>query len=163
MMNTSYDVEYFGIENQAIPYIYKLGIFLPLPYYNIGTSASGGIRTTVSDLSHYLIAHINGGIYNEIIILEEDTINIMHTPQYPNYSQYWLGWNNNIISDKEIGGHTGGSFGGMAYMFMNKSSKIGVLFFINQYKVMSMLPHYLEIYAWLGIIETFWEMTNEFN
>jgi CubicO group peptidase (beta-lactamase class C family) len=66
-----------------------------------------GLRSTIEDLSHYLIMHRNKGLYKDQTILEPDTIQMMHqtTPE----SNYGLGWAND--PSLNISGHTGFLYG----------------------------------------------------
>jgi len=162
MQNTSFHVDDFDICNLAIPYVRKFGLYLPLPHYNIGSSAAGSIRTSISDLSKYLIMHMNEGVYDEVRILEEDTIEMMHTIQYPGTSEYGLGWFI-IESNGEIySGHTGGVFGGIAIMFYRESDNVGVIFFINMNRVFRLWPHYLELFSIQQIQAALFERANDF-
>ncbi|MCX6666511.1 MAG: serine hydrolase [Euryarchaeota archaeon] len=156
MDNSSYHMTDFNVGDLAVSYVWRLGAYIPLSQYDIGSSAAGGIRTTVLDLSHFLIAHMNNGVYNGSRILKEDTINLMHTIQYPNTSdygyQYGLGW---IIDDQANGdtfeGHAGSVFGGLAYMFYRASDHVGFIFFINMNRAFSFVPHPIESFSLKGI------------
>ncbi len=88
---------------------------------------------------------MNGGEFNGVRILEEETVELMHTIQYPN-SRYGLGWMVNLKDDGQIiEGHTGGAPGGTAFMMMSNPGNIGVIFFINYYRD---FYHQLESFAW---------------
>ena len=58
----------------------------------------GGMFTSLNDLSHFFIAHMNNGIYNGVRILNKSTVDEMHTIQHPEIDlflwnlNYGLGW-----------------------------------------------------------------------
>jgi len=129
----------------AVLYYKQLGRRnIRLPHYDFLFAApAGGIRTTVEDLSHFLIAHMNVGIYNGVRILNESTVELMHTIQYPNSSFYpsenhpgmkfGLGWY--YITDennKKYGGHSGGAPGIAAWMMIRLSDNKGIIYFYNR-------------------------------
>jgi CubicO group peptidase (beta-lactamase class C family) len=161
MKNTSFHVSDFEVDELAVPYIRRGGWYIPLPHYDIGCTAAGGIRTSVMDLSHFLLAHMNEGVYKGTRILEKETIELMHTIQYPESSQYGLGWILDTSNDDIYGGHTGGVFGGSAFMFYRDSDNVGVIFFININRVITLRLHLLEQLSWIGIQQHLFEKGTE--
>ena len=154
MLHTSFNLSELDIDNVAIPYHYHNGEFLQINELDYMTGGWGmntdkyprelhypvyGLYTTVIDLSHYFIAHMNGGIWNGIRILEEETVEEMHRIQPPgiidpfNY-YYGLGWVHQkfpFIFNITFSGHTGGSMGVGTMMFYIPDENIGVIFFTN--------------------------------
>ena len=165
MMNTSFYTSDFDKQNLAIPYIWLLNRYLPLPHYEDRNYAAGGLRTSVSDLSHYLIAHMNGGLYDDVRILNEETVELMHTLQYPRnnrtHSGYGLGWKifwgDNYNTSRKVG-HTGAMPGSLTYMYYHPSDNIGVIFFVNQHLVF----RFQELYSWFSILQLLFGKANEF-
>ena len=101
---------------------------------------AGGLYTTVSDLSHFFIAHMNGGVYNEVRILEEETVEEMHciqpTGNYDPYTDFYFGlaWTIGINPsgfNVNITGHGGGIHGVHTWMYYIPSENIGVVYFTN--------------------------------
>ena len=84
MENTSFRLSNLNIDNIAVPYVVQIGEYYPLLHYGILDYAAGGLRTNVLDLSRFLIAHMNGGMYEGTMILSEKSVDEMHTIQYPN-------------------------------------------------------------------------------
>jgi len=120
----------------AIPYGGVLS-HLPLPLYDLAVSSAGGLRTTVLDLAHFLIAHMNDGVYNGTRILKKETIELMHRIHTQNnsgvfhkfdYGYGWMIWN---TTGETVQGHDGDVFGGAATMRYRASDKVGVIFFVN--------------------------------
>jgi CubicO group peptidase (beta-lactamase class C family) len=100
-----------------------------MPIFN----PAGGIRTNVQDLSHFLIAHMNSGKYNEVQILDKETVELIHTVQYPNNSGlYGLGWFKLSIAGESYDLHPGGTYGFSSFMIIRNSDNVGVICFFNQ-------------------------------
>jgi CubicO group peptidase (beta-lactamase class C family) len=89
------------------------------------------LYTTVSDLSHFLIAHMNDGVYNGTRILEKETVALMHEIQPGNQENYGLAWYYQIIGGIYMTGHSGGYPGVNTWMFYNQTEDVGVIFFAN--------------------------------
>ena len=87
MYNTSFYLADLNLSNVAIHYMpYKMGlktILYSQQHFTIFVYPAGGLRTTVVDLAHFLIAHMNSGVYNGTRILDELTVQEMHKVQYP--------------------------------------------------------------------------------
>lgn len=157
MTDTSFRLTDYDSEEIAIPYFWnpftknherqENFVFLHYP--------AGGLFTTVKDLSHFMIAHMNGGVYKDKRILEEETVNEMHKIQTPGnkYSFYYgLAW---LIMSRSIwigfeyplyfilsspnavfSGHGGDiSYGLHTRMVMKLSGDTAVIFFINTHRI----------------------------
>jgi CubicO group peptidase (beta-lactamase class C family) len=148
MYNTSFNLSVLDIEHVAIPYhwhnseylylnelSYYLGDYTPPDkYWRLHCYPVGGLYTTVSDLSHFFIAHMNGGIWKDVRILEEETINEMHQIQPGNKIGYGLAWQTGYIApdiDVIFSGHSGGNAGVHCWMFFIPYDNIGVIYFTN--------------------------------
>lgn len=140
MINTGFNHEEFNRRKLATPYARLAGFYVPLPHYDFNfLFPAGGIRTTVEDLSHFLIAHTNGGIYNDNRILTNSTVELMHTHQYPNNEwngyKFGLGWATWTDDDGEIyEGYSGGAPGYGAMLKIRKSDNSGIIYFTNSYR-----------------------------
>ncbi|MFX0091944.1 MAG: serine hydrolase domain-containing protein [Candidatus Hodarchaeota archaeon] len=145
MTNIGYNYSDFDSEKLAIPYDQHLVELWPflfgtnmsekvevLPSYNTEATGDGGLRTSVLDLSHFFIAHMNGGVYNGVRILEEKTIELMHKKVSSYYGLGWM-WNDYFQTQ----GHTGAMFGFLSAMVFvqsgaDSSVPYGIIFFINK-------------------------------
>jgi CubicO group peptidase (beta-lactamase class C family) len=139
MKNTFFHPCINNIDNIAFPYLRIFRIYIPLPHYDPKCLCSmGGIHTTLVDLSHFLIALMNEGKYNNSNILKESTVYEMINGKYPeevfpNYfpHTYGLGiWFTEKFGEKLIG-HGGGAPGYLCDMYMNNTSKRGFIMFSN--------------------------------
>jgi len=135
MKNSSFRLSILDARKVAVPYIYYRGEYWPLLHYGILDYPAGGLRTNVIDLSRFLIAHMNGGVYDGVRILNEDSVDEMHTVQYPSNTynfQYGLGFQIWKIGGEKYIGHTGGLYGVATKMVYRQSDKTGIIFFTNK-------------------------------
>lgn len=125
--------------NLAVPYIWFAGFYFRIPKTDSTfINPCGGMYTTVEDLSHLLIAHLNGGVYNNKRILENSTVELMHKIQYPNSTLFYdmrfgLGWliwpdeNNQPLYQ----GHDGGLKCYGSVMRSRTSDNTSIIYFYN--------------------------------
>ncbi|MFW9851172.1 MAG: serine hydrolase domain-containing protein [Candidatus Thorarchaeota archaeon] len=123
MDNTGFLVSEFG-DSLATPHgTLSNGTIPEYPHFNWYTYGAGSMRSTVLDLSKYLIAHMNGGISGGIRILESSSVDMMHSDE--------LGWvKNNFVRQ----GHTGryiGFTGDIRYS-QYEGSVYGIILLVNR-------------------------------
>jgi CubicO group peptidase (beta-lactamase class C family) len=146
MYNTSFNLSTLNIDNVAKPYYYHQGEYYqidelsflwgditpPQPYWKMRAFPAGGLYTTISDLSHFLIAHMNDGVYQNIRILEKQTVELMHNIQPDNNIGYGLAWMDCPIGLRySANGHGGDLPGADTWMLYMPSEDIGVIYFAN--------------------------------
>jgi len=106
------------------------------PYIN-GTSPEdpcGSLFSSVTDLSHFLIAHMNKGTYKGQRILRSDTIEMMHELHAGaggSRSGMALSWFRNIHDGHVMLSHTGGLPGYTNHVAFYPDRKIGVSWLSN--------------------------------
>jgi CubicO group peptidase (beta-lactamase class C family) len=140
MYNTSFRLKDLDISKIAIPYFYKYKKrdYIPNPHYGMFVlHPAASLRTSVDEFSHFLIAHMNGGMYNDVRILNESTVELMHTAHYPLNDQgygYGLGWSIKVSESgkKEIG-HSGGWPGVHTLMTYRPFDNTAIVIFTNCY------------------------------
>ena len=132
MLNTSFRFADIEMDNLAVPYLYCFWRYEPYMHTSDVDYPSGCLLTTVMDLSQFLLAHMNGGEYNGVRILKEETVEQMHTQHYPD-GGYGLGWR---IWEKRRGrtfiGHDGGNIGVSTGLKLRLSDDVAVIYFINR-------------------------------
>lgn len=154
MYNTTFNLSELNIDNVAIPYYYhnEVGEYLqinelsvdgnihPEKYWKILNYPAGGLYSTVMDLSHFLIAHVNDGVWNGVRILEKKTIDEMHKIQPPGnfnpmiqayYGLSWLFKEDPLIFNVTLMGHYGLSVGVTGIMYHIPTDDVRVIFFAN--------------------------------
>ena len=138
MTNTSFRLRDHDVNKIAIPYFYKDGNYEPNPHYGmLLVYPAASMRTSIEELSHFLIAHMNGGIYQNVRILNESTVELMHTKHYPDNNTergYGLGWTirENAYGKKQIG-HSGGWPGVQTQMTFFPEDKTAIIIFTNAF------------------------------
>lgn len=135
MHNTSFRLRNLNISNIAVPYEYKDGKYLPHPHYGMHViHPSATMRTSVEEYSHFIIAHMNGGKYNDVRLLNETTVELIHTTHYlsSNGWNYGLGWiiDKTFLGKKEIS-HSGGWPGVHTLVTIRPDEDIAVIIFTN--------------------------------
>ena len=140
MTSTGYDHNQF-FDRNAIPYELRNNNNFAYPIYNQYNLGAGGLRSTVSDLGNFLIAHMNQGQYKNKIILQPDTVDLMQTSQFHmsghdfggayNFIGYGLGWP--LYKNQTIG-HGGGTPGYLADIAFQTvdNSKYGIVLLTNR-------------------------------
>jgi CubicO group peptidase (beta-lactamase class C family) len=94
----------------------------------------GSLLTTVIDLGHYLIAQMNGGVYNGKRILTEKTLKEMHKLQAAagtSRSGYAISWKRSWHHGRLMLSHTGGNLGWTAHVAFYPELKTGIIILTN--------------------------------
>jgi len=136
MNNTSFFLTDFNIDQIAVPYEYSEDKYQIVRNYDVFNYPVGGIRTSIMDLSHFLIAHMNGGMYNNTRILNEETVEEMHSIQHPGNEQvnhyFGLSWLIYSFEEEKYLGHEGNFFGFHTVMLERISDdNTAIIFFMN--------------------------------
>jgi len=140
MNHTSFNVGDLNQSQIAPPNFHILGLYIPLFNYDTKClDACTGLRTTVTDLSHFLLVHMNHGVWNNVRVINASTLDEMHTVQYPNSSHlmygwvvhHGLGWVHLNISGDPWEGYSGGALGYCCNMMIQQSSNTAVIMLQN--------------------------------
>jgi CubicO group peptidase (beta-lactamase class C family) len=89
---------------------YKLASGKPLPFEIVVPAPAGALSATAEDMSHFMLAHLQGGEYNGQRILQPATVELMHSRQYaPNSATngMCLGFYQETRNGQRIIGHGG--------------------------------------------------------
>ena len=109
----------------------------PNCFYNHANYPDGFLRTTVSDLSRYLRAHLNGGQFQGARILRADSVSRMYEPQdLPDDDNgertFGLTWYALGQSESQtLWGHGGGDPGVGTGIVSLREDGLGIIFFLN--------------------------------
>jgi len=108
----------------------------PLGNYYIGPA--GAVRSSVLDLSKFMIAHVNGGVYNGVRILNKGTDDLMQQIQcYGNglkgfYRMTGLDFHiTDALVRRRLRGHAGEAWGLVSDMYFSRDENLGVIFITN--------------------------------
>ncbi len=103
----------------------------PLELYSFPNYPDGLLRTSVHELSFFLLAIMNEGKCNQVRILEKSTLKEMLQPVVETDDGQGLCWHQ--IKFEALWGHSGGDPGVATYMFFNPRTRIGVITFQNNH------------------------------
>ncbi|OQP67168.1 hypothetical protein A3860_02065 [Niastella vici] len=129
--------------NKASAHTVAQGVLKKIPYGNIDNLApAGSISSSVSDMSHWVLAHLNFGRYNDKQVIPQGAIMQTWTPNSilgngghrfnrAHFSLYGLGWFMEEYSGRKIVSHTGGVNGFVTSVTLVPEEKLGILVFTN--------------------------------
>jgi len=136
MNHSGWTLDASKLNQYARPYYNRRSAF---PYYHWITYPDGGLRTTTTDLSKYLIALIKG-YHGDERLLKSSSYKTMFTPQFSkenppagislvnrNKGIFWNLYTNGTI------GHDGDDPGVSTFLFFNPSTGMGGVFLCNKY------------------------------
>ena len=95
--------------------------------YSCSNYPDGYVRTSIIELSHFLIACMNNGEYQSKKILGRQTLELMLSPQTEINKNQGLGWH----KEKIFWGHNGSDPGVQSELFFNPETKIGIIIIQN--------------------------------
>lgn len=112
--------------------------YIPNCLYSFPNFPDGLLRTSIHQLAHFLMAHINNGSYGDKRVLQESTVREILTNQLdqslvPDEGRglglTWYQWG--LDSGDLVWGHTGGDPGITTRMLFRPSDGVGVIVFTN--------------------------------
>lgn len=132
MNSTSWFLTGLNTSEIAISYdSYYSNCHIGMPFYPVGQ-----LRTNKFELSNFVSAYINGGIYNNKRILDSSTIQFIFSDHlgFPNsYGEtQGLIWFNAPPLSKNTWGHTGHYYGCSTAMYLNPDENWGIIYFFNE-------------------------------
>lgn len=75
----------------AVGYEYLHGSYQPIPSYYINDGPAGALKATATDISHFILAHLQNGRYGNTKILQEKTAIEMHSSHFTHHPRL-TGW-----------------------------------------------------------------------
>ncbi len=141
MENTGWLMSEVDLAKHSNLYIAQ-GLAVPIQLYGLTTYPDGGLRTSVEDLSRFFIALLDGGVYKDVRILDQGSVDEMLRFQYSaadkpdNVTLSGEGSVNSGIfwATKESLakiGHNGADPGLVTMMLADVDKQIGVILFAN--------------------------------
>ncbi|MFD0715542.1 serine hydrolase domain-containing protein [Paenibacillus sp. GCM10027626] len=116
----------------ATPYrrIFGYNVAYDGPYIYIpGDVPAGYLYSSAKDMSHFLIAQMNGGRFEDDSVLSSEGIRLMQTEPVP--GTYAMGWMTGHINGLPVLGQPGGSIGFQAQTYIVPEQQLGVIVFAN--------------------------------
>ena len=100
--------------------------------YGYADYPSGQLRTTSNNLARFMALFMNDSTYNDVEILDPNTIELIKTIHYPQVnSTQGLIWYYKNENERTLFGHNGGDIGSLTEMFISFSNNIGVVLLSN--------------------------------
>jgi CubicO group peptidase (beta-lactamase class C family) len=115
----------------AMPYDKDSSGFVPYGHYGEPDYPDGMLRTSVTELAHFLIAYMDGGANGDQRILEPETVEEMLSSQTKLEPDQGLVWVRNHIGDRAVWGHDGADNGASANMWFDPEKDEGVILMTN--------------------------------
>ncbi len=142
MVETSWFLDGLDITHIATPYSYAepAGPYQAYCHLGMPIYPAGFLRTGTAQLAALLIAHMNGGSYNDVQLLQPKTVEIMQTHHaeippgyfYPaSIHAYGLGFMFDEFGGHEVVGHGGVLPGCTTLMFFRPKDKVGIIVLAN--------------------------------
>ncbi|HEY1199324.1 MAG TPA: serine hydrolase, partial [Niastella sp.] len=129
--------------NKAYAHTVVQGVLKKIPYGKIDNLApAGSISSSINDMSHWVMAQLNGGKYNDKQVIPQSAIMQTWTPNSilgngghrfnrAHFSLYGLGWFLEEYSGREIVSHTGGVNGFVTSVTLLPEEKLGIIVLTN--------------------------------
>ncbi len=113
------------------------GVPAPFDYYNASNVPAGYLVSSAEDLTHYLIAQLNGGRFGSATVLSSAGIATMHTPAVAitegegTGSSYGMGWINGPLAGVPAIWHDGEDYNFHALLLIEPQTHWGVILLVN--------------------------------
>jgi len=138
--------------NFASPHLQKEDKLIRIGFRDISViGPAGSIHSNVPDLTHWLQLHLNEGVYNGVSLINQSTLQEMHSPQViisgtPEheevpFSTYGLGWDVLSYRGHYLVGHDGGAEGFTSWISLLPKDGVGLIILTN--KNLTPLPRFL--------------------
>ena len=136
-MNNSY-ASYQEAQQHDLAQGYLLWWGMPKPYkliYNRAGLPSGYLVSSAEDMSHYLIAHLNGGRFGDVSVLSEKGVADMHLAAAPTTMMgtkaYGMGWFIAEMDGESVIWHAGGVANGHSDLILSPETDYGIFVVFN--------------------------------
>src|SRR5438034_10025375 len=110
------------------------GVPTPFDYYTASQVPAGGLISSVQDMTHYLVAQMNGGRFGSTSVLSSAGIATMHAPGVPQEGGrgfYGMGWVNGSLAGVPAIWHGGNIFHFHALMLIEPQTHWGAILLVN--------------------------------
>lgn len=131
MNSTSFFFSEIPKEQVAIPYTLSSQLNPPNPFYSYPDYPNGQLKTTIEDLSKFLMAIMNNGTYKTVQILQPQSVLLMLQDHLGGDIKQGLIFYPQKIGDKEYWTHGGGDPGVSTELYFDPVTKTGAIIFAN--------------------------------
>jgi CubicO group peptidase (beta-lactamase class C family) len=133
MNATNWHLEGLDLDQLAMPYGYDEATgFFPYGHFTYPDYPAGGLFSNIRELAVFLMMYMNSGIYHGIRILDEDTVDLIFSPQVPDINpNQGLIWFYLQHEGHTYIGHGGSDIGVHCFIAFRPSDQIGALVLSN--------------------------------
>lgn len=118
------------IDDMTIGYEREAGANKPMPFEILGGGRpAGSMAATASDMTKFMMAHLNGGQLNGVQILKPETADLMHSVLYQPDERLGgmaYGFYEEYINGHRLIGHGGDTFQFHTDMILDKAESLGI-------------------------------------
>ncbi|UYP45410.1 Putative D-alanyl-D-alanine carboxypeptidase [Candidatus Lokiarchaeum ossiferum] len=102
---------------------------------------------SADDMTHFIVAHLNSGNYENTTILNKTNIQMIHSipEKFQDKSYYAMGWANHTLDEYEVISHLGNLDDTFADMMLIPSEGIGAVILINTNNFLGQTAYYQEL------------------
>ncbi len=117
-------------------YRWLFGVPAPFDYYNPSDLPAGSLISSAEDLTHYLIAQMNGGRFGSATVLSPAGIATMHAPAVAliggeGTGSYGMGWKNGTLAGIPAIWHDGAEPNVYTRLLIEPQTHWGVILLVN--------------------------------
>jgi len=132
MHNSSFNYPKEAFSDLAFAYTYHNGKYTKMPSVYLNVGPAGSMLSTSTDMSKFMIAHLQNGSYLGKEILQPGTVDLMHSrlfSQHPEMAGWCYGFYERFVEDERIIEHAGDIAGYSSLLALIPEKKLGL--FIN--------------------------------
>jgi CubicO group peptidase (beta-lactamase class C family) len=118
----------------AQSYRWFFGVSTPINYYNVSNVPAGYLSSSAEDMTHYLVAQMNGGRFGSTSILSSAGIATMHAPgvrREGGSGSYGMGWVNGPVAGVPAIWHDGNNFDASTRLLIQPQTHWGAILLMN--------------------------------
>ncbi|MBW4523255.1 MAG: beta-lactamase family protein [Scytolyngbya sp. HA4215-MV1] len=121
----------------AVGYAYKHGRYQPLPPYFVNDAPAGALKATATDISHFMIAHLQNGQYDQTQVLQAKTIQEIHRQHFthhPRLPGWAYGFSERFQNGQRAIEHGGTDPGFASLLFLLPEQNLGFFVAYNNHQ-----------------------------
>jgi len=128
MPETAWFLADLNISNIAVPYYWTGDEYEPIAHYSRNVYPATTLRSSITQICHFLMMMMNGGEYNSTQILQESTVELMLTQHSGVMGIIW--WKG-TLDGRTIWYHLGTTQGCRTIIAIEPATNIGVIILTN--------------------------------
>ncbi len=134
MQSSSFSYPDSLMSRLACSYIYAGNSWKPLPVLYVNVGPAGALISTASDITNFMIMHLQNGVFRDATILQEETVTQMHGQlftQHPKLPGWCHGFYEGEINGRRVIQHEGDMNNYLSLLALIPEENIGLFISIN--------------------------------